>query len=60
GHVLLNAQGQPDPALYLEGHETHQTVLLHPDAQGMERIAQAIAPTLDKLMTDAPDRPKSP
>ena len=60
GHVLLDAQGQPDPALYLEGHEAHQTVLLHPDAQGMERIAQAIAPTLDKLMTDAPDRPKSP
>ena len=53
GHVLLNAQGQPDPDLYLEGHEAHQTVLLHPDAQGMERIAQSIAPTLDKLMQQA-------
>ena len=50
GHVLLDAQGQPDPALYLEGHEPHQTVLLHPDAQGMERIAQAIAPTVERLM----------
>lgn len=50
GRVLLNANGQPNPELYLEGHEAHQTVLLHPDAQGMERIAQAIAPTVDRLM----------
>jgi len=28
----------------------HTQMLLHPDAQGKERIAQAIAPTLDKLM----------
>lgn len=53
GQVLLDSQGQPDPALYLEGHEAHQTVLLHPDAQGMARIAQAIAPTLDQLMHQA-------
>ena len=50
GQVLLNASGQPDPQLYLEGHAAHQTVLLHPDAQGMERIAQAIAPIVDALM----------
>ena len=54
GHVLLDAQGQPDPQFYLEGHETGQTVLLHPDAQGMERIAEAIAPTLARLMQAAP------
>ncbi|MGC9163626.1 MAG: GDSL-type esterase/lipase family protein [Thiomonas sp.] len=50
GHVLLDANGQPDPQLYLEGHAPHPTMLLHPDAQGMERIAQAIAPTLEALM----------
>ncbi|MFZ5576781.1 MAG: GDSL-type esterase/lipase family protein [Pseudomonadota bacterium] len=53
GHVLLDAHGKPDPNLYLEGHEPRQTVLLHPDAQGMERIAQAITPTLDRLMQQA-------
>ncbi|MBN2691059.1 MAG: hypothetical protein JXR43_04265 [Burkholderiaceae bacterium] len=50
GQVLLGADGQPDPQRYLEGHAPHQTVLLHPDAQGMERIAQAIAPTVAALM----------
>ncbi|OIQ71293.1 hypothetical protein GALL_470930 [mine drainage metagenome] len=50
GHVLLGPDGQPDPALYMEGHAPNQTVLLHPDAQGMERIARAIAPTVDRLM----------
>lgn len=50
GHVLLGADGQPDPQRYLEGHAPRQTVLLHPDAQGMERIAQAIAPTVAALM----------
>lgn len=50
GHVLLGADGQPDPQLYLEGHTAHPGVLLHPDAQGMERIAQAIAPLLHDWM----------
>ncbi|MGC8508265.1 MAG: GDSL-type esterase/lipase family protein, partial [Thiomonas sp.] len=50
GHVLLGANGQPDAQLYLEGHAAHQTVLLHPDAQGMERIAEAIAPIVAQLM----------
>jgi lysophospholipase L1-like esterase len=50
GHVLLGADGQPDPQLYLEGHTPHPATLLHPDAQGMERIARAIAPTVDALM----------
>ena len=54
GHVLLSASSQPDPQLYLEGHAPHQTVLLHPDAQGMERIAQAIAPVVDTLMQASP------
>ncbi|MGC9184238.1 MAG: GDSL-type esterase/lipase family protein [Thiomonas sp.] len=50
GHVLLGANGQPDAQLYLEGHAAHQTVLLHPDAKGMERIAEAIAPIVAQLM----------
>lgn len=50
GHVLTAANGQPDPQLYMEGHDPHAKVLLHPDAQGLERIARAIAPTLQEMM----------
>lgn len=52
GHVLLGSNGQPDPQLYLEGHDPKATVLLHPDAQGMERIARAIAPTLEAMLAE--------
>ncbi len=52
GDVLLGRNGQPDPQFYLEGHDPKATVLLHPDAQGMERIAQAIAPTLEAMLAE--------
>ena len=41
------------PSKRLEGHEGHQTVPLHPDAHGIERIARAIAPRLDKPLRQA-------
>lgn len=49
GNVLRQA-GHIDPALFVEGHMTPMPHLLHPDAQGMARIAAAIEPTLERLM----------
>ncbi len=47
---VLEKNGHIDPSLYVEGHLHPTPHLLHPDAQGMERIAATIEPTLQRLM----------
>jgi lysophospholipase L1-like esterase len=49
GTVLLR-NGQPDPALYVDPKLRPPQPALHPDAEGMARIAQALAPTVESLI----------
>lgn len=49
GHVL-ETDGRPDPALYMDPHFAHPEPALHPDRAGMRRIAETLAPTVTRLM----------
>jgi lysophospholipase L1-like esterase len=44
--------GRPDPDLYLDRFRDQSEPLLHPSAQGQERLAAFIEPTLATLMGD--------
>jgi len=47
--------GKLDPNLFIEGRTSPPTKLLHPSAQGQERMAKALEPLLLKLMSDQSD-----
>lgn len=47
---VLERDGKPDPALYVDPKLHPPQPALHPDAAGMARIAQALAPTVQTLM----------
>ncbi|OYW10701.1 MAG: hypothetical protein B7Z59_06360 [Acidiphilium sp. 37-67-22] len=49
GHVL-ETDGRPDPALYVDPRMHPPEPALHPDAEGMRRIAAALQPTIERLM----------
>ncbi len=49
GHVLETG-GRPDPALYVDPRMHPPEPALHPDAEGMRRIAVALQPTITRLM----------
>ncbi|OYV81464.1 MAG: hypothetical protein B7Z64_10700 [Acidiphilium sp. 21-68-69] len=49
GHVLETG-GRPDPALYVDPRMHPPEPALHPDAEGMRRIATALQPTIERLM----------
>lgn len=54
GHVL-EVNGKPDPALYVDPRMNPPEPALHPDAEGMRRIAVALQPTIARLMNRAAD-----
>lgn len=45
--------GKLDASLFLDPHLSPPEPLLHPDPQGMHRVAEAIEPTLARMMGDA-------
>jgi lysophospholipase L1-like esterase len=47
---VLERHGAPDAALYVDPKLTPPEPALHPDAQGMARIAAFINPTVERLM----------
>ena len=49
GHVL-EVDGRADPALYVDPRMHPPEPALHPDAEGMRRIAAALQPTITRLM----------
>ncbi|HET9146771.1 MAG TPA: GDSL-type esterase/lipase family protein [Acetobacteraceae bacterium] len=49
GWVLMK-DGRPDPSLYVDPRLHPPQPALHPDAEGMARIARALAPTVAALM----------
>ena len=51
GYVLLGAGGMPDRSLYKDPQNFPSSRAVHPNAQGMARIAQALAPTVLKYVT---------
>ncbi len=55
--AVLEQDGQPDPSLYVDPKLHPPEPALHPDAEGMARIAAALAPTVEALMRPARLRP---
>jgi lysophospholipase L1-like esterase len=47
--------GKLDPNLFIEGRTSPPTKLLHPSAEGQERMAKALDPLLLKIMSDQLD-----
>jgi len=47
--------GKLDPTMFIEGRTSPPTKLLHPSAEGQERMAKAIEPLLLKLMSAQSD-----
>lgn len=51
---VLETDGRPDPSLYVDPRLHPPQPALHPDAVGMRRIAQTLAPTV-RLLAGAPE-----
>lgn len=60
GDIFLNADGTLNTAIFYDPRLPHPGKPLHPDTTGQRKMAEAIEPTLAKLMYDKPRTTTTP